>query len=324
MYSLLACVIGFILDLCFGDPYWMWFHPVRLIGSLIAFLEKILRKIFPKNSVGEFAAGTVLAIFVVAASVSVPYAVLKVLYGVSIYIGIAAESIFCYFLFAAKSLKSESMKVYGALNENDIKKAREAVSMIVGRDTDCLDKDGITKAAVETVAENLSDGVTAPMLYMVIFGACGGFFYKAVNTMDSMIGYKNDKYIYFGRFAAILDDFVNFIPSRLSAFIMIIVSFLDSRFDGKNALKIFIRDRKKSSSPNSAQTESACAGALGIRLLGDAYYFGKLYKKSTIGDNINSIEPKHIRLANRLLYQTAFLSLIVMICVKVAIIFLWR
>jgi len=180
--------------------------------------------------------------------------------------------------------------------------------MIVGRDTAALDEAGIIRAAVETVAENCSDGVIAPMLYLAVGGPVLGFLYKAVNTMDSMLGYKNDRYLHFGRAAAKLDDAVNYIPSRIGAWLMIMAAFLPGReFDGKNALRIFIRDRFRHASPNSAQTESVCAGALGIRLGGDAVYFGKMVKKPYIGDARREEEEKDILRANRLLYRTAFL-----------------
>ena len=204
-------------------------------------------------------------------------------------------------------MKTESMKVYKQLSEHDLCGARKAVSMIVGRDTECLDEEGVAKAAIETVAENASDGVIAPMLYLALFGPVGGFFYKAVNTMDSMVGYKNDRYHAFGTAAAMLDDVVNFIPARISAMLMILsCCFLGNEFDQKNAMKIFKRDRYQHASPNSAQTEAACAGALGIRLAGDASYFGRIVKKPYIGDPLRAVETEDIRRANRLLYGMAF------------------
>ena len=206
--------------------------------------------------------------------------------------------------------KKESTKVYTALKKNDLLGARYAVSMIVGRDTNVLDEAGVARAAVETVAESTSDGVIAPMLYTALGGPVLGMIYKAVNTMDSMVGYKNDKYLYLGRAAAKLDDVLNFIPSRLCAWIMIFAAYLPSKgheFDGKNAKKIFLRDRFNHASPNSAQTESVCAGALRVRLAGDAWYFGKLVKKKYIGDDLRPVEPEDIRRANRLLYRTSWI-----------------
>ncbi len=231
------------------------------------------------------------------------------------YVYMAVDGVMCCFLLAARSLKRESMKVYRAAQCNDTEGARRAVSMIVGRDTAALDVEGIIKAAVETVAENASDGVIAPMLFAAVGGAPLGFLYKAINTMDSMVGYKNDKYINFGRAAARLDDFVNFIPSRISAVLMIFSSWL-LRMDYKNAIRIFRRDRFNHASPNSAQTEAVCAGALGVRLAGDAYYFGRLYKKKFIGDDTRAVEAEDIRRANRLMYASAVTMLIVISAVK--------
>ncbi|HIU67889.1 MAG TPA: cobalamin biosynthesis protein CobD [Candidatus Caccomorpha excrementavium] len=231
---------------------------------------------------------------------------------------LCVESIMCYQMLAAKSLRDESMKVYDALQEGDILKARKAVSMIVGRDTDRLDSEGIAKAAVETVAENTSDGVIAPMFYMAFFGAAGGFVYKAVNTMDSMIGYKNETYLYFGRAAAKFDDIVNYIPARISALLMIGAAYL-SGADGRGAVRIWKRDRRNHASPNSAQTEAVCAGALGVRLAGDAWYFGTLYKKKTIGDPVRNVVPEDIRRANRLMYLTSLLGMIPAAAVRLLI-----
>ena len=200
------------------------------------------------------------------------------------------------------------MKVYEALKKDDLEGARYAVSMIVGRDTQVLDATGVAKAAVETVAENTSDGVIAPLIYLAIGGPILGFMYKAINTMDSMVGYKNDKYMYFGRCAAKLDDVVNYIPARISALLMIAASFLPGKaYDGKGAWRIWRRDRRKHASPNSAQTEAVCAGSLGVQLAGDASYFGKIVKKPTIGDALRPVEYEDIKRANGLLYRTAIL-----------------
>ena len=297
----LPLFFGFLIDCVLGDPYSLP-HPIRLIGSLIAGLEKLLRPRI-KN---ERTAGTVLVIIVLILSAGVPLALLMICYKINLILGIAAESIMCYYLVAARCLRNESMKVHDAFAENDTEKARQAVSMIVGRDTKCLDRDGIIRAAVETVAENTSDGVTAPMFYMALGGAVGGFLYKAANTMDSMLGYTNDKYINFGRTAAKLDDVLNYIPSRLTALLMILSAYI-LRFDGKNAFRIWKRDRRKHASPNSAQTESVCAGALGIQLAGDASYFGKVVKKPYIGDPKRQVEYEDIRRANRLMNLTAWI-----------------
>lgn len=301
----LPMLVGFFIDIFVGDPY-NFPHPIRAIGTLIAKLEKFVRGRFKNLRKGGF----FLALTVLIVSTLIPLAVLFVCYKINIFLGLAAESVMCWQLVAARCLQKESMKVCRAVEEKDIEKARQAVSMIVGRDTDVLDETGIVKAAVETVAENTSDGVTAPIMYIALGGAPLGFFYKAANTMDSMIGYTNEKYIDIGRFAAKLDDVLNFIPSRLTALAMILSAYLLGA-DGKNAARIWKRDRRKHASPNSAQTESVCAGALNIRLAGDAYYFGELHKKEFIGDDIRTPESEDIRRANRLMYCTSVIVLIV-------------
>lgn len=310
----LPIIFGFIIDLFLGDPYTLP-HPIRLIGTLITSLERTVRKVFANNlRVG----GIILSVIVLTASTAVPLAILLAFYKINLCLGIVAESVMCYYLIAPKCLRDESMKVYRAINENDVEKARKAVSMIVGRDTEKLDETGIIKAAVETVAENTSDGVTAPLMYISVGGAALGFFCKAANTMDSMIGYKNERYADIGNFTAKLDDFLNFIPSRLTALIMIFSAYL-LKFNGRDAFKIWRRDRRKHASPNSAQTESVCAGALEIQLAGDAYYFGELHKKEYIGDNIRPVENEDIRRANRLMYCTSVIVLILSAAVRALI-----
>lgn len=310
---IIALCIGYVLDLCFGDPYWMP-HPIRLIGNFISFTEKKIRKIMPKNQKGEWIGGIILVCIILLCSTFVSGGILWIAYSVHTYLGIGIESIMCYQLLATKSLKVESMKVYKKLEEKDLIGARKAVSMIVGRDTESLTEKGVAKAAVETIAENTSDGIIAPILYIALGGAALGFFYKATNTMDSMVGYKNDNYLYFGRAAAKFDDIVNYIPARISAYFMILASYL-IRLDGKNAFCIFKRDRYNHASPNSAQTEAVCAGALGLQLAGDAYYFGKLYPKKTIGDAKREIEYKDIKRANYLLYMTSFIGIVIVVLI---------
>lgn len=304
--SMLALVIGFALDLIFGDPHWMP-HPVCLIGNMISKGESVIRRVLPKTPKGELAGGILLTIFIILISTALPFAILWAAGQIHIVLRIIMEAFMCYQILSVKSLKTESMKVYEELVREDLAGARTMVSMIVGRDVQNLNMEQVTKAAVETVAENTSDGTVAPLLFMALGGAPLGFFYKAVNTMDSMIGYKNDRYLYFGRFAAKLDDIVNYIPARLSAFLMIFSAFL-MKLDYRNAWRIFKRDRYNHASPNSAQTESVCAGALGIQLAGDAYYFGKRYEKKTIGDAIRPVVYEDIPSANRLLYGTAYLT----------------
>ena len=316
--SLVALVMGYILDLIFGDPYWMP-HPVRFIGNLISILEKVIRRFMPKTKRGEYIGGIILTVMVVSVSMVIPLVIILMAKSINTYLALTVETFMCYQILATKSLKIESMKVYDELAKNDLPSARKAVSMIVGRDTKDLTFSGVAKAAVETVAENTSDGIIAPMIFIAIGGAPMGFFYKAINTMDSMVGYKNEKYMNFGRFAAKLDDVVNYLPARISAYQMILSSFF-LRYDYKNAFKIYKRDRYNHASPNSAQTESVCAGALDVQLAGNAYYFGKLYEKPTIGDNIREINYDDIKKANRLLYCTSIISIVIISVIKITII----
>ena len=317
-YHIIAFGFGFLLDLLLGDPYWLP-HPIRLIGSLITKTEKCLRsntkeegqqeKQQIEQNKKELWQGVVMVLIVLGVTLVTVMLILLLAYRVHPYIGVMVETIMTYQILATKCLKVESMKVYQCLKYQTLEEARKAVSMIVGRDTQCLNAEGVAKAAIETVAENTSDGVIAPMLYTALGGPILGFLYKAVNTMDSMIGYKNDKYLYFGRAAAKLDDVVNYLPARISAYLMIAASFLAGKdFSGKQAFRIYKRDNRNHASPNSAQTESVCAGALGIQLAGDASYFGKVVKKPFIGDALRQVEYEDIRRVNRLLYLTAWMS----------------
>lgn len=308
MRILAACVLGVLIDQLIGDPVWLY-HPVRIMGKYIAWNELWLRKIV-KNEKTEIAAGAVLWVIVILLSTGVPGIILFVLNKINREFAFLLEAFWCFQLLAAKSLKSESRKVYDELIRDDLPGARKAVSMIVGRDTKALDETGVAKAAVETVAENTSDGVIAPLLYMLIGGPLFAFLYKAVNTMDSMIGYKNEKYRYFGKFAAKMDDAANYIPARVSAWLMILSAKILG-YDARNAKKIYLRDRRKHASPNAAQTESVCAGALQVQLAGDAWYFGKLYKKEYIGDPIRSVEPEDIIRAGKLMDMTEVLALLI-------------
>lgn len=320
-YHIFAFIAGFVLDLLIGDPHFIP-HPVRLIGSLISFLDKRLN-CDAKYNISEkklnlikYKRGMLLAFTVIFATFAMSVIIIVAAYSINLYAGVIVEAVMTWQILATKCLRVESMRVYDALRTDGVDAGRKAVSMIVGRDTSVLDAAGVTRAAVETIAENTSDGVIAPMLYTAIGGPVLGFVYKAVNTMDSMLGYKNDKYMYFGRFAARLDDVVNFIPARISAYLMIAAAFIGGRqFDGKNAYRIFKRDRFNHASPNSAQTESVCAGALRVQLAGDAVYFGKLVKKKYIGDGLREIEYEDIKRANRLMYITAFLCELISVAV---------
>ena len=303
-----AAALGFLLDWVLGDPQFLY-HPVRLIGWLIGRLEAVLRKICKKTEKGLLLGGLFLVAAVCGITGGAVWALLALCREVSAWLYLAVSAALCYQLLAARSLQTESMKVYERLQAEDVEGARKAVSMIVGRDTAALTEEGITKAAVETVAENTSDGVIAPLLYMMLAGGVGAYFYKAINTMDSMVGYKSEKYKNFGTCAAKLDDLVNYIPARLSAWFMVAAAAVEGHH-WKDAIRIYRRDRRNHASPNSAQTEAVMAGALGVQLAGNAWYFGKLYEKPTIGDDKRKIEAEDIRRANQMLYGTAVIAVL--------------
>lgn len=306
-YAAAAC-IGFLIDFIVGDPHGLW-HPVCGIGSLISRMEKHLRRRVPDTPKNLLLAGAALAITIPGVTVLITALILLVAGTIHPLFRFVLMCVLDGWILAARSLKTESMKVYRELKKGDLNGARYAVSMIVGRDTESLSAEGVTKAAVETVAENASDGVVAPLLFLFFLGPVGGFFYKAINTMDSMVGYKNEKYLYFGRAAAKLDDLVNWVPARLTGLSFAAAAFLIPGMSGANAFRIWRRDRRNHKSPNSAQSESACAGALGVQLAGDAWYFGELYKKPTIGDALRPVEPEDIPRANRLMYVASVLVL---------------
>jgi len=301
MERIAIIIIGaFLLDCIIGDPQ-NPVHPARIIGSGIAWGIRLYRTVKVKNPAYQFLMGAVLTLIIVFLSYTLTGIVTWSAYSSNMWVGLAVETVICYFLIAPKALKDESMKVHEALISGDIERARRNLSFIVGRDTQQLGIPGIVKGAVETVAESLSDGVIAPLFFILIGGAPLGMAYKAVNTLDSMIAYRNDDFEYFGKFAAFLDDVVNLFPARISAGLMILGSFLIGA-DVKGAIRIYKRDRFNHKSPNSAQTESVCAGALGLRLGGAHYYRGVLVHKPTIGDEVQEAMPEHIVLANRLMY----------------------
>ena len=310
----LAVLGGFVLDAVFGDPAWLP-HPVVLMGKCISKLEKALRARFPKTQQGELLAGAVLAFCLPVGTFLLTSAVCLLAAKISPWLGLAVQMFWCGQALAAKGLVQESRNVYNKLVKPDLPAARKAVSRIVGRDTENLTAEGVTKAAVETVAENASDGVIAPLLYMLLGGAPLALTYKAVNTMDSMVGYKNETYLYFGRAAAKLDDVANYIPSRLAALLWVAAAALTGS-DAKGAWRIWRRDRRNHASPNSAQTESACAGALGVQLAGPAYYFGEYYPKPTIGDALRPIEPQDILRADRMMYAASVLALVLGLVIR--------
>lgn len=317
-YAAAAC-IGFLIDFIVGDPQGLW-HPVCGIGSLISRMEKKLRKNTADTPQNLLLAGAALAVTIPCMTVVITAVLLLAAGFIHPYLRFVLMCVLDGWILAARSLKTESMKVYRRLKEKDLNGARHAVSMIVGRDTERLTAEGVTRAAVETVAENASDGVIAPLLFLLFFGPVGGFFYKAVNTMDSMVGYKNEKYLYFGRAAAKLDDLVNYIPARLTGLAFAAAACLIPGMSGKNAFKIWRRDRRNHKSPNSAQSESACAGALGVQLAGPAYYFGEYYDKPTIGDPLREIEPRDILRANRMMYAESLLALVLGLAVRLMLV----
>ena len=317
VWSLYALCIGFCIDLIVGDPHGFP-HPVVGIGRLISLLERLFRRLLPKTKGGEIAAGACIWVLTGLISAGLPAALLYGTQKLSVWLRLALESVMCWQILATKSLRDESMKVFSALRGGTLDEARQAVSMIVGRDTAQLDEKGVARAAVETVAENTSDGVIAPLLFLALGGAPLGFFYKAVNTMDSMLGYVEMPYKNIGLIPAKLDDVFNFIPARLSAFLMLAAGAL-LRLDVKNGWRIFRRDRYRHASPNSAQTESVCAGLLGLRLAGDAWYHGVLHRKAFIGDAVREIETDDIPRACRLMTVTALLALVLFAGIKALI-----
>ncbi len=318
-WSLFALILGACIDLIVGDPHSLP-HPVVAIGKLISLLERLFRRLCPKTKGGEITAGALIWILTAAISAAVSALLLWGAHWLSPWLRLALESVMCWQILAARSLRDESMKVYTALKTGTLEQARYAVSMIVGRDTARLTEQDVARAAVETVAENTSDGVIAPLLFLALGGAPLGFFYKAVNTMDSMLGYVEPPYKNIGCIPAKLDDVFNFLPARLSAFLMLAAGALLG-LDVKNGWRIFRRDRYQHASPNSAQTESVCAGLLGLRLAGDAWYHGVLHKKPYIGDEVRQIEYEDIPRTCRLMYASAALGLVLFAAIKALLIF---
>ena len=307
MMTVWAVLGGFVLDALFGDPAWLP-HPVVYMGKAISKLEKFLRPRLPKTPQGELLGGAIVAFCLPVGTFLLTGLVCWGAARLHPLLGLAVQMFWCGQALAARGLVQESTNVYKELKKPDLPGARKAVSRIVGRDTAELTAEGVTKAAVETVAENASDGVIAPLLYMLIGGAPLALTYKAINTMDSMLGYKNEKYLYFGRVPAKLDDVANYTPSRLAGLLWVAAAAFTHN-DAKGAWKIWRRDRRRHASPNSAQTESACAGALGVQLAGPAYYFGQYYPKLTIGDALRPIEPEDILRANRMMYVASSFAL---------------
>ena len=308
MTRALVLLCACVLDALLGDPYAMP-HLIRLVGRLIEWAERVVRRLLPATPSGERLAGVLLVVGVLALFCGVTSAALLLAWHIAPALGFALEVFVCYQMLAGRQLRIEAEKVYRALVDEGLEQARKAVSMIVGRDTAALDEAGVTRAAVETVAENASDGFVAPLLFMAAFGTLGAVFYKVCNTMDSMVGYKNDNYRYLGTAAARLDDLCNWIPARLTGALMCLVAPLLG-LNGRGAWHIMVRDHAKHASPNSAWPEAACAGALGVRLAGPTSYFGSLVNKPWIGDDTRAIEPADILRANRLLVATSLAALL--------------
>ncbi len=309
---------AFLLDCLLGDPQ-NPFHPIRMIGRAIAWGVRFFQFLHIKNDILKFLSGMLLTIVLTVTIYFTTRYMIGFLCNVNPRFGYVMEIVLCYFIIAPKALRDESMKVYRSLRTNNLQAARKNLSRIVGRDTQHLESPGIVRATVETVAENFSDGVIAPFFFVLLGGVPLGMAYKAINTLDSMIGYRNEEFEYFGKFAARLDDVVNYIPARLSALLMLIAALLTGK-SANRALRIYRRDRRKHKSPNSAQTEAVCAGALGLQLGGDSYYGSKLVSKPTIGDAIVSPTPWHIVEANRLMYAATVIGILLMAMTQA----LWR
>jgi len=296
--------IAYILDLVFGDPQNI-IHPVQIIGKMISLGEKILLK-EKSGSRYKFFAGIILNIFVV----SITYGLTCLIYKSSKISGVFTliEIYLMYTVFSVNSLAREGNRVYNILKEGDIEKARKDLSYLVSRDTETMDEKMIIRSTMETISENTVDGIVAPMFYMFLGGLPLAMTYKAINTLDSMVGYKNEKYMDFGKFSAKIDDIANFIPARITGFLIVAASMI-LRYNYKNSLKIFIRDRKNHSSPNSAHAEASVAGALGVQFGGRVSYFGKEADKPTIGDKIKDFELEDIKKNIKIMYVASFLSL---------------
>ena len=318
MLIALSTLTAFILDQIFGDPR-NFPHPVVIIGKLISAMERFTRKVFPKTNKSELAAGAFTWLIVATVSFAVPFIALVLLAKVNVWAAFALNIFWSYQIFASKSLKEQSMLVYRYLEAEDLPNSRKYLSWIVGRDTSELDPEEITKAVVETVAENTSDGITAPMLYMMILGAPLGMLYKAINTMDSMLGYKNDRYMYFGRIPAKIDDVANFIPARITGLLMCLTAPLIG-LDGRNAYRIYKRDRLKHLSPNSGHLEAACAGAMHIMLGGDSFYFGKLVEKASLGDPDREVRITDIPGSIKMMYASSLAMLALLEVVRIVLV----
>ncbi|WP_054741903.1 adenosylcobinamide-phosphate synthase CbiB [Cellulosilyticum ruminicola] len=311
----LQIIMGYILDLIFGDPY-EFPHPVRFIGKLIRFVEGKVRKC-AKSKRALKVGGFILWLVTVGVTYLVAWSIVKVadIHPIVVFV---VNAFLIYTTLATKCLKDEAVKIYKVLGTGDIEASRKQLSYIVGRDTSQLDEGEIVRATVETVAENTTDGIIAPLFYACIGGAPLAFAYKAINTLDSTVGYKNEKYGDIGFVSAKIDDVANYIPARLTAFLMMIASFI-LRYNARDCIKIAIRDRKNHKSPNCAYPEGAVAGALGIQLGGTNVYFGEVVYKPTIGDKKRETEREDIVRTNKFMYVTSIVALIIFIGIKIGL-----
>ncbi len=316
MQIVYAVLCGFVLDMLLADPRWLP-HPVVYMGKCITFLEKFLRKRFPDTDQGAFRAGLIMAVILPLGTLLVSGGILYLLWRIHPILRFIVETFWCYQALAVRGMAKEGWNVHKKLTEGTLDEAREAVGRIVGRDTDRLSEQGVIKAAVESIAESFSDGVVAPMIFLILGGAPLGLCYKAINTMDSMVGYRNERYLYFGRAAARLDDAANLIPSRAAAWILLLAVGI-THHDMRQAFRIWRRDRRNHPSPNSGQTESVMAGALRTQLAGPASYGGVVYLKPTIGDELHHVEPTDILRANQMFYVGSVLALMLLCLIRAA------
>ena len=299
--------IAYVLDLIFGDPQNI-IHPVQVIGKMINIGEKsLLGKKYKSDRKYKFFAGMILNITVISLTYGITYLIRRISEKSIIFM--ITEIYLMYTIFSINSLAREGNRVYNILKEGNIEKARKDLSYLVSRDTETMDEKMIIRSTMETISENTVDGIVAPMLYMFLGGLPLSMTYKAINTFDSMVGYKNEKYMDFGKFSAKLDDVANFIPARITGILIVIASMILG-YDYKNSLKIFIRDRKNHSSPNSGHAEAGVAGSLGVQFGGRVSYFGKEVDKPVIGDKIKDFELEDIKKNIKIMYAASFLSLV--------------
>ncbi len=315
----LMLIIAFVLDLLLKDKK---LFPLRkVINNTIKYFEIFLRKIFRKGKTAEIAAGSVMTIVVVSVSFILPFVLLSLCYYVNMVLGIVVEIILCFQILGLGYVKDRAMKVYSELYTGNIEGAKYQLKKLVQRDTDKMDENSIVQTTIESVSKHTNDKVAAPLFYMIIGGASLGMVYKAVNILDSLIGYKTKKYIYFGLTAAKLDDILNIIPARITGFLYVVAALL-SGFDYKSSYKILVRDRWNHASPNSGYPESALAGALGIQLGGSAYYNGEKVERKYIGDNIKEVDMEDIPKSCMLMTLVSVLSLTLFVLAKFAILFI--